>query len=138
MENQEFISDEYFTELFVAATGNDSKSLKVSKSVCTIEQKFTYSQLTTLCENIRQIRGSFVNVLVTRPELTPEHIDLFIRYGGEFDLEKLLVNCQTLTSEHIDACMNDHTHLIRVLAYAHPMCTDAMKVAYHLKWGRND
>lgn len=136
MENQEFISDEDFTELFDHVTGcdwNDSLAEYIADRIK--KQKFTYSQLATLCENVDSIRGSFVNALVTRPELDSDHIDLFIRHGGDFDLNRLLVHCQKLTPAHLTACVDTGRYIDMVLVFQHPLCTDAMKVAYHLKLG---
>lgn len=96
---------------------------------------FTNMQMATLCKTVEWFCTEFVIAIIKRPELTTEHIDLIIQYGLVADVESVLSHCQKLTVTHIGVCLNWYNTRVCQLAYDHPLCTDAMRVAHNLKLG---
>lgn len=97
-----------------------------------INHQFTPEQVIKICRLVTQWMPTSI---LTGQSIPSIGVDILLssRHGG--DRRFLLGGGIQLTPEQIGVLMLDPLVYTRRAAYRHPMCTDAMKVAYHLKWG---
>lgn len=133
-----YISDGEFAQIYSAHHIINSYDLVFNNNDDTFWNKtFTDAQIAILCENISDLEGMFVEKLVARKELTQTNIDMILRCGLEYDMLILIAWCDKLERRHIEFFMGHASGQIREAARNHQLCTDEMKVAYHLKWGND-
>lgn len=103
------------------------------------------ANMTILCENMMSIEYEFVQILVSHPDLKESHVDILIHYPRAALMLELGTACKVIKPRHIETLLTlagdtkwgyagSRTY-ISDLFLRHPVCTEAMKVKYHLTRG---
>lgn len=80
--------------------------------------------------SLNQLRQAF-----SHPKVKPHHIDELIRYADGPVMAWFIEALPTITQSQMERLLSDDHDYVRQQAYNHPSCTEAQKVAYHLKYG---
>lgn len=70
-------------------------------------------------------------------QFEPHHIDILLSSEYFSDRAAVYRHIQKLSFDQIARGLNDESNTVRHVAYKHHCCTEAHKVAYHLKCGSN-
>lgn len=93
------------------------------------------SQIEFLCHSAITAYHGFSDKLLKLLELKEKHIDILLGARFDTDREKVFLHCRWLSQNRIEIGLNDRCPEVRLAAYDHSCCTEAQKVAYHLKYG---
>lgn len=112
------------------------------------QMPFTDDQMRLLCVNIRRLLRSRSKSLLKHPQMTPEYLDLMLTqldFVVDTDALDIIKESTCIQPRHIERVVEyigkfaDRQSLsfdeLVTCTFNHPLCTEAMKVKYHLMRG---
>lgn len=120
---------DFETMLFSHANGTMSGSVLKYR---VFAYALTPNQITKLCEHVLEFSTAY---MLADMVMSDSDIDLLISSRSWSDRWDIAAKFRNLNAGHIWRLLNDEIQHVREVAYKHPNCTEAMKVAYNLKWG---
>lgn len=100
-----------------------------------VKRQLTPEQVTKVCSVVIDVRNRLTANILTAHPIPHSGVEILLNSPRDGDRMFLLGRSPHLSEEHIIRLLSDASSYVREAAYRHPCCSDAMKVAYHLKWG---